>query len=101
MRLTYTEPYQGGGKTSEDSDEVEVQLTKLEEGRVIEQAVVFESEDPLFSGTMQMSWMFQSGNGRTLVTIQARNVPEGIRPEDHDAGLNSTLEKLAEFVESE
>ncbi|MEP4545795.1 MAG: SRPBCC domain-containing protein [Saccharospirillum sp.] len=101
MRLTYTEPYQGGGKTSEDSDEVEVQLTKLEESRLIEQAVVFESEDPLFSGTMQMSWMFQPGNGQTLVTIQARNVPEGIRPEDHDAGLNSTLEKLAEFVESE
>ncbi len=100
MRLTYTEPHQGGGKTSEDSDEVEVQLTKLEEGRAIEQAVVFESEDPLFSGTMKMSWTFQPRGERTLVTIQARNVPEGIRPEDHDAGLNSTLQKLAEFVEA-
>lgn len=101
MRLNYTEPHQGVGKTSEDSDEVEVQLTKLEEGRAIEQAVVFESEDPLFSGTMKMSWTFQPRGERTLVTIQARNVPQGIRPEDHKAGLNSTLEKLAEFVESE
>jgi hypothetical protein len=37
----------------------------------------------------------------TLVRIRAENVPEGIRPEDHDAGLNSSLEKLARLVEAE
>lgn len=100
MRLTYAEPQQGGGKTSEDFDEIEVKFTKLLEGRVIEQEVNFESEDPLFSGVMHMVWTFQAQGERTLVMIQARNVPEGIRPEDHDAGLNSSLEKLARFVES-
>jgi len=100
MRLTYAEPQQGGGKTSEDSDEVEAHLTRLEYGGRIEQEVNFESEDPAFSGVMRMVWTFQPQGDRTLVTIQAMNVPEGIRPEDHDAGLNSSLKKLAGFVEA-
>lgn len=99
MRLTYAALQQGRGKTSEDSDEVEVRLTKLENGRRIEQEVTFESEDPLFSGVMRMNWTFQPQDKGTLVTIRAENVPEGIRPEDHDAGLNSSLAKLARLVE--
>lgn len=101
MRLTYEEPQQGRGKTSDNSDEVEVRLTKLEDGRRIEQEVTFESEDPSFSGVMRMIWTFQPQDEGTLVTIRAENVPEGIRPEDHDAGLNSSLEKLAALVETE
>jgi uncharacterized protein YndB with AHSA1/START domain len=101
MLLTYAAPQQGRGKTSEDSDEVEVRLTKLEDGRRIEQEVTFESGDPLFSGVMRMIWTFQPQDEGTLVTIRAENVPEGIRPEDHDAGLNSSLEKLARLVEAE
>ena len=46
MRLTYAEPQQGRGKTSEDYDEVDLRLTKLEDGRKIEQEIEFESEDP-------------------------------------------------------
>jgi uncharacterized protein YndB with AHSA1/START domain len=101
MRLTYAEPQHGRGKTSEDSDEVEARLTKLEDGRRIEQEINFESEDPAFSGVMRMTWTFQPEDERTLVTIRAENVPTGIRPEDHDAGLNSSLENLARFVEAE
>lgn len=101
MRLTYAEPQQGGGKTSEDSDEVEVRLTKLEEGRRVEQDVKFESDDPAFSGVMHMIWTLQPQGERTLVTIRAKNVPEAVRPEDHRAGLTSTLEKLAGFVEAQ
>lgn len=101
MRLTYVDPQEGGGKTSVDSDEVEVKLTKLDDGRTIEQEVIFESEDPSFSGVMHMIWSFQPQGERTLVTIQAKNVPKGIRPQDHDAGLNSSLKKLAGFVETQ
>lgn len=101
MRLTYAELQRGRGKTSEDSDEVEVRLTKLEEARRIEQEINFDSEDPSFSGVMRMIWTFQPQNEGTLVTIRAENVPKGIRPEDHDAGLNSSLENLARFVEGE
>lgn len=101
MRLTYAEPQQGRGKTSQDYDEVEVRLTKLEAGRTIEQEINFESEDPSFSGVMRMIWTFQPQNEGTLVTIRAENVPGGIRPEDHESGLNSSLENLARFVEDE
>lgn len=101
MRLTYAEPQQGLGKTSKDYDEVEARLTKLEEGRRIEQEIHFDSEDPSFAGVMHMTWTFQSQNEETLVTVRAENVPEGIRPEDHDAGLASSLENLARFVEDE
>jgi uncharacterized protein YndB with AHSA1/START domain len=101
MRLTYSEPHLAGGKTSEDHDEVEVRLTKLEEGRSIEQEVTFESDDPAFSGTMRMIWTFQSEGNGTFVTVRAENVPEGIRPEDHEAGLASSLANLADFTEGE
>ena len=84
----------------EDSDEVEVRLMKLEDGRKIEQEVIFTSEDPAFSGVMRMIWTFYPEGEGTLVTIRAENVPEGIRPEDHSAGLSSSLEKLAAFVEA-
>ncbi len=99
MRLTYAEPQAGRGKSSEDSDEVAVRLRSLEEGRRIEQEVTFESEDPAFSGIMRMTWTFQPEEDGTLVTVRAENVPEGIRPEDHQAGLSSSLENLAAFVE--
>lgn len=46
MRLTYKDPQKGRGKTSDEADEVEVRLIKLERGRRIEQEVAFESEDP-------------------------------------------------------
>jgi uncharacterized protein YndB with AHSA1/START domain len=101
MRLSYAEPGQGRGKTSEDSDEVEVRLTKIEDGRRIEQEVTFESADPSFSDVMRMIWTFQPHDEGTLVTIRAENVPEGIRREDHDAGLNSSLENLARLVEAQ
>jgi uncharacterized protein YndB with AHSA1/START domain len=100
MRLTYARSGQGRGKTSEDADEVAVRLTRLEEGRRIEQQVMFESEDPSFAGVMRMIWTFQPRNDGTLVTIRAEDVPEGIRSEDHEAGLISSLEKLAGFVET-
>lgn len=101
MRLTYAARQQGRGKTSEDCDEVEVRLTKVEDGRRIEQEVSFESEDPSFSGVMRMIWTFEPQDEGTLVTIQAANVPQGIRSEDHDVGLNSSLEKLARLVEAD
>jgi uncharacterized protein YndB with AHSA1/START domain len=99
MRLTYNELPQDGGKTSVNSDEVEVRLIKLEKGKEIEQEVTFVSENPAFSGVMRMVWMFQPDDEGTLVTIRAENVPVGISPEDHEVGMNSSLENLAVFVE--
>lgn len=99
MRLTYNEPQHTPGKTSKDADEVEGRFVKLMPDERIEQAVAFESDDPAFAGEMRMTWTFESGKGGTLVTVRCEDVPEGIRPEDHQAGLTSTLNNLAAFVE--
>jgi uncharacterized protein YndB with AHSA1/START domain len=99
MRLTYDEPQHAAGKTSEDADEVEVRFVKLVPDERIEEAVNFESDDPAFAGEMRISWAFTPEPGRTLVTVRCEDVPPGIRPEDHQAGLTSTLGNLAAFVE--
>ena len=101
MRLTYEDPSGGTGKSAEDSDDVRVRLVRLEPGRRIEQEVVFESDDPAYSGVMRMVWTFRPDHAGTLVAIQAENVPPGIGPEDHEVGLNSSLANLAAFVEAE
>ena len=77
-----------------------VRLVRLDQGRRIEQEVAFEGDEPRFSGVMRMVWTFQPDRAETLVTIRAENVPPGISPEDHEAGLNSSLANLAAFVEA-
>jgi uncharacterized protein YndB with AHSA1/START domain len=99
MRLTYNEPQHTPGKTSEDADEVEVRFVKLVPDERIEQAVTFESDDPAFAGEMRITWALEPGPDGTLVTVRCEDVPAGIQPEDHQAGLTSTLNNLAAFVE--
>lgn len=98
MRLTYKDPESGRGKSSDDADEVEVRFVKLISPKRIEQEVAFESDDPAFSGVMRMRWTFDGVKDGTLVTIRAEDVPRGIRPEDHEAGMSSTLDNLASFL---
>jgi uncharacterized protein YndB with AHSA1/START domain len=99
MRLTYNAPQHAPGKTSKDADEVEVRFVKLVPHERIEQAVTFERDDPAFAGEMRITWALESGQDGTLVTVRCEDVPAGIRPEDHRAGLTSTLNNLAAFVE--
>lgn len=99
MRLTYHEPQHVVGKTSADADELEVRFVKLVEGERIEQAVNFNSKDSAFSGEMRMTWVLEALPDGTLVTVRCENVPQEIRPEDHQAGLMSTLDNLATFAE--
>jgi uncharacterized protein YndB with AHSA1/START domain len=98
MRLTYVDSPAGRGKTADDSDEVQVRLVSITAGKEIEQEVVFEARDPSFAGVMRMIWTFEPEGQGTLVTVRAENVPEGIRPEDHRVGMNSTLENLDAFL---
>ena len=99
MRLTYAAHDRGHGKSSEDADEMTVQLTRLVPGRTVEQAVVFESADPAFAGTMRMTWTMEAMGDRTLVTFRAEDVPVGIRAEDHVAAMTASLDQLVRFVE--
>lgn len=97
MTLTYMTP--GAGKASENTDVVEGTFVAFEPNKRVVQQVVFESDDPAFAGTMTMDWSLAVVAAGTEVTILAENVPSGISKADHDAGLRSTLENLAAFVE--
>lgn len=100
MTLTQDQPDPSApGKTSEDSDTVRGRFLELVPDERIVQQVEFESEDPAFAGLMTMTWTLTAVPGGTEVTVLCENVPEGIRQEDHEAGIRSTLENLAAFTE--
>ena len=99
MRLIYNEPQHMPGKTFEDADGVEVRFVKLIVDACIEQVVTFNSEDSAFSGEMRITWTLESVENGPLVTVRCEDVPEGIRVEDHETGLKSTLNNLAAFTE--
>jgi uncharacterized protein YndB with AHSA1/START domain len=98
MRLSYEEPQHARGKTSEDADEVEVRFIKLLADQQIEQVVEFDSEQAEFAGSMNMTWNLAASGKGTQVTVHCTNVPSGIGQDDHEAGLTSTLDNLAEFM---
>lgn len=98
MRLRYADPGTAHGKTSDDTDDVNVRFVELDSPKRIDQEVSFRSRDPAFSGIMRMIWNFEAVDGGTLVSIRAKDVPQGISAEDHETGMNSTLENLARFL---
>jgi uncharacterized protein YndB with AHSA1/START domain len=100
LRLTYRDPHDGRGKTSDAADEVEARWVDVEPDRRLVQEVDFASDDPAFHGTMRMTWTLRPEGTRTLVTVRAEDVPDGIRPGDHRAGLEASLGNLARFVEA-
>ena len=87
------------GKTSEGTDIVMGRFLELVPDEQVVHLVTFESDDPIFAGEMKMRWHLSPVPGGTKVTISCENVPVGIRQEDHDAGLQSTLKNLANFDE--
>ncbi|MBD7965727.1 SRPBCC family protein [Fictibacillus norfolkensis] len=99
MTLTYELDELILGKTSDNTDVAEGTFLELVPNQRIIQSVNFNSEDPAFSGEMIQKWILEDVSGGTNVTIVCENVPEGIRKEDHDTGLRSTLENLAAFTE--
>jgi uncharacterized protein YndB with AHSA1/START domain len=100
MALTYDRPdHAAPGKTSEHADVVRGRFLEVVPDERIVKLVEFESEDPAFVGEVRMTWILTAVPGGTHVAILAENVPEGIRPEDHEAGLRATLANLAAFTE--
>lgn len=75
------------------------EFLELVPSKRIVQRIVFESENPAFAGAMTMTWNLDEVSGGTKVTIVCENVPAGIRQEDHEAGMSSTLANLAAFLE--
>lgn len=87
------------GKTTDQSDVVSGRFVELAPDRLIVQVVEFDSDDPAFAGEMKITWMFTPVATGTHVMVRCENVPPGIRAEDHQAGLASSLENLARYCE--
>lgn len=99
MTLTYTQPDSGTGKSSETSDVISGRFLEIVPNDRVVQAVQFDSDDPQFSGEMVMTWQVEPTQSGTLVAITATNVPDGISPEDHQTGFQSSLTNLARYLE--
>jgi uncharacterized protein YndB with AHSA1/START domain len=99
MILTYADASTAPGKATADSDVVEARYVDIVPGTRVVMAVDFVSDDPAFAGTMTMTWEVTTVDAGTRVDIRADDVPAGIRPEDHAAGLASSLANLAAYVE--
>jgi uncharacterized protein YndB with AHSA1/START domain len=98
--LTYVDASSARGKTAADSDTVDARFVEIIPGARVVQAVEFASEDPAFDGTMTMTWAITPlDDTGSRVEIKAEDVPDGIAAADHAAGLSSSLEKLATYLE--
>jgi len=99
IELTYAEDAGSVGKTSGRTDVSSGRFLAVEPGKRIVQSVEFESDAAAFAGEMQLSWAFEAVSDGTRVTVTAENVPPGITEADHQAGLRSSLDNLARFLE--
>jgi uncharacterized protein YndB with AHSA1/START domain len=99
--LTYADASHAPGKSTVDSDIVDVRFLDLVPATRVVEAVDFVAEDPAFAGTMTMTWELAGGDGDTRVEIRAEGVPDGISAEDHAVGLAQSLENLAAYVGSD
>lgn len=100
MVLTYLDPAESPGKTSDATDVVDVRFTGLVPPERVVQQAVFASDDPSYAGTMTMTWHLAASGGGTEVTVTATDVPPGIDQADHEAGIASSLAHLASYVET-
>lgn len=98
MVLTYLDSDASRGKATADSDVVEASFVELEAGVRVVQAVQFESDDPAYAGTMSMTWAIEPVEPGTRVEFRAEDAPPGISAEDHEAGLASSLQNLADYL---
>lgn len=98
FRMALHYPQAGQGKTTDDTDVVEAEFAELVPGKRVVQLVKFKSDDPAFAGTMRMVWELEPAPGGTRVIFLAEDVPEGISKQDHDEGLNSSLDNLTAYV---
>lgn len=97
--LTYDDASDAPGKTTAGSDVSEVRVVRVVEGVSLLQEVDFVSDDPSVRGTMTMEWTLRSVDEGTMVELEARDVPVGIRARDHAEGLTSSLSNLAGLLE--
>ncbi|MBY8862260.1 SRPBCC family protein [Nocardia sp. CA2R105] len=100
MVLTYLDPVDAPGKSSDATDVVDVGFAELVPPERVVQQAVFEAQDPSYAGTMTMTWQITATSAGSEVTVTATDVPPGIDQAAHEAGIASSLANLASYVEA-
>lgn len=104
MTLTYLDPVDSPGKTSDTTDVVDIEFGDLVPPERVVHRTVFDSADPAYAGTMTMTWHLAAvgaaADDRTEVTVTATDVPPGIDQAVHEVGIASSLANLAVFLEA-
>ncbi|MFC8197824.1 SRPBCC family protein [Streptomyces sp. NPDC057298] len=101
MVLTYLDPTDSPGKSSDATDVIDVRFADLVPSERVVQRAEFEADDPSYVGTMTMTWHLAAAGSGTEVTVTATDVPPGIEQAVHEAGIASSLANLASYVEVE
>jgi uncharacterized protein YndB with AHSA1/START domain len=99
MAFIYQGDHRVQGKTSANADEFKGCFVELTPNKRIVESVVFNSEDEAYGGEMKIITLLDPVADGTKVTVRIENVPPGIKPEDHQEGIQSSLENLAAFTE--
>ncbi len=98
MVLKYADQSASQGKTTSDTDVVEARFAEVVPNERIVYSVKFVSDDPDYHDAMVMRWEVTKSDGGTLVEITADNVPDAVSAQDHAVGLESSLQKLSDYV---
>lgn len=99
MKLFYADAADPHGKTAPGADILSVRFVELAPDERIVEAVRFETDDPAFQGEMLLTTTLTPVSDGTKVAFAAEQVPPGISAADHRVGMESTLKRLASFVE--
>jgi uncharacterized protein YndB with AHSA1/START domain len=101
MSLTYKNPEDAHrGKTSADTDTVKGKFVELVPFERIVEVFEFESDEPRFAGEMRVTALFADADGGTEITMICEDIPEGISPADNEMGSRSSLQNLADLLQS-
>jgi uncharacterized protein YndB with AHSA1/START domain len=87
------------GKTREREDRYTARFVELTPPRKIVEAIIFDTADPAFKGEMIIEVTLEARDGGTNASLFFKDIPPGIRPQDNEDGTQSSLEKLARYVE--
>jgi len=99
MTLTFDDASGAKGKSTSNTDVVKGRFVTIETNRKVAQRFEFDSKDPAFGGSMTMIWALEPQADGTMLSVTAEGVPAGIRAEDHEAGMASSLSNLAAMIE--
>jgi len=87
------------GKTASKEDRYTSRFVELVPGKKIVEAIRFDTVLPDFQGEMRMEVELEPIAQGTRVTIRFHDLPKGIKEEDNEAGTQSSLQKLAAYLQ--